>query len=128
MSVRAEIRDGPLTDHDLGADPASAETGAALRFEGIVRRMEQGREILALDYQTYDPMAEQELRRLALDIARRHALHSLTVLHSRGRVRVGETSFLLSVTAAHRAEAIAAVTEFIDRLKRDVPIWKQPVR
>jgi molybdopterin synthase catalytic subunit len=28
------------------------------------------------------------------------------------------------VYALHRAEALAAVGEFIDRMKRDVPIWK----
>jgi molybdopterin synthase catalytic subunit len=27
----------------------------------------------------------------------------------------------------HRAEALAATGEFIDRMKRDVPIWKSPL-
>jgi molybdopterin synthase catalytic subunit len=113
--------------------------GAVVRFEGIIRRseprepvqaggMERGTDdLLALDYQTYDPMAERQLLALSREVAERHALFSLAALHSRGRVAVGEASFVLIIESAHRAEALAAMTEFIDRLKQDVPIWKRPV-
>ncbi|MCG3124322.1 MAG: hypothetical protein GIKADHBN_02780 [Phycisphaerales bacterium] len=119
---------------DVSRPCAPGVVGAVLRFEGIVRRGERSeahggdeRELLALDYQTYDPMAECELRALARQIAEEHALSSLTALHSRGRVAVGEVSFVLIVKSPHRAEAIAAMSAFIDRLKQDVPIWKKPV-
>jgi len=42
-------------------------------------------------------------------------------------VAVGEVSFVLIVESAHRAEALAAMADFIDRLKQDVPIWKRAV-
>lgn len=107
---------------------------ATLRFEGIVRRAERDpeaadaeRDLLALDYQTYDPMAQRELEALAASVAERHGLKSIVALHSRGRVRVGEVSFVLEVAAPHRAESLAAVADFIDRLKQDVPIWKWSV-
>jgi molybdopterin synthase catalytic subunit len=29
------------------------------------------------------------------------------------------------VASSHRKEALALVTEFMDRLKQDVPIWKR---
>jgi molybdopterin synthase catalytic subunit len=51
----------------------------------------------------------------------------MCVEHSRGRVAAGECSFRLRVAASHRPEALRAVEEFIDRMKRDVPIWKTPV-
>lgn len=124
-SRAARDADGPLTP---------GVVGAGLRFEGIVRRAEaseahggEERDLRALDYQTYDPMAERELRALARLIAEQHGLSSLVVLHSRGRVAVGEVSFVLIVESPHRAEAIAALSEFIDRLKQDVPIWKRPI-
>jgi molybdopterin synthase catalytic subunit len=146
--VVARLVDGPLTPaveravllnegwspaRD-GAGPASGAAGAALRFEGIVRRGEpseahggEERALLALDYETYDPMAEQELRSLGREIAEAHRLLSLVALHSRGRVSVGGVSFVLIVESPHRGEALAAMGAFIDRLKRDVPIWKRPV-
>lgn len=103
------------------------DAGASVRFEGIVRRLEAGRELAALLYQIYEPMATREFDRLACDVAQRHSLVSLVAVHSRGRVDVGATSFILEVRAAHRAEAIVALGEFIDRMKQDVPIWKRPI-
>lgn len=143
MMVVAAIVDGPLTPEAraraLHAEPWYALTrgggvGATLRFEGIVRRMEadpdaggRQRDLLALDYQTYDPMAERGLLALAREVAERHGLAGIIALHSRGRVGVGEVSFVLEVAAAHRTETLAAVADFIDRLKQDVPIWKRAV-
>jgi len=138
MNTVALIVDGPITPGVEAAALAGAggggaalvgdgAVGAVLRFEGVVRRIEDGRALQGLEYQTYDQMARQELEALARSIGQRHALSSIVALHSRGRVGVGEASFVLEVMAPHRAEAIAAVDEFINRLKRDVPIWKRPV-
>jgi molybdopterin synthase catalytic subunit len=144
MSITAIIVDGPVTPEveraalgargvDAGGLRRPGDAGAVVRFEGVVRRLEADqasggeRELAALDYQTYDPMAERELSALAGRVAERHGLLSLIVLHSRGRVAVGEVSFVLIVASAHRAEALAASNEFIDQLKRDVPIWKRAV-
>ncbi|MFM7810052.1 MAG: molybdenum cofactor biosynthesis protein MoaE, partial [Planctomycetota bacterium] len=110
---------------------AAARCGADLRFDGVVRRAEgdaaAARDLHALDYEVYEPMASRLLLGLAESIAREHGLASIVALHSRGAVPVGATSFVLRVRSPHRAEAIVAVTAFIDRLKRDVPIWKRPV-
>jgi molybdopterin synthase catalytic subunit len=124
MKIEVSIAEGPLGP----ASPLDApDAGAVVVFEGVVRPREGDQAIAALDYSTYDPMARNMLERLAADVARRYALIALRVEHSRGRVGVGERSFRLAVASAHRGEALAAVEEFIDRLKRDVPIWKAPL-
>lgn len=144
--VLASILQGPLTpDHEnhalLSLQSTSASTplppgtvGSSLRFHGIVRKGEprpdlqnQLHDLIALDYQTYDPMAERQLLALALETAHRHALSAIAALHSRGTVHVGETSFILIIQSPHRAESLAAMAEFIDRMKQDVPIWKRPL-
>jgi molybdopterin synthase catalytic subunit len=150
--VLAFIVDGPLSPEAQAralhahaqawhALTRGGEVGATLRFEGIVRRAEpdfgtasagaagggRERDLLALDYETYDPMAERGLLALAREVAGRHGLAGILALHSRGRVGVGEVSFVLEAAAAHRAETLAAVADFIDRLKQDVPIWKRAV-
>jgi len=107
--------------------PATEQVGATLVFEGIVRANEQGRAIRALSYEAYEPMATNALTELARDILRKHALIAITVEHSRGEVLAGERSFRLAIDSAHRKEALAAMDEFIDRMKRDVPIWKSPI-
>jgi molybdopterin synthase catalytic subunit len=125
MRIHAVIVDGPLAP--ARGEEAAAGAGAVLRFEGIARGDEAGRAIAALEYETYDPMAVNLLRRLAVEMGERHGLIAVRVEHSRGRVPVGACSFRLEIESAHRGPGIAAMTEFIDRMKRDVPIWKRPV-
>lgn len=122
MAVTITIRDGPLP-------PAPGHriegAGGIVVFEGIVRGLEDGREIAALEYSAYEPMAQNVIRGIAADLVKKHGLLAMSVEHSRGRVGVGECSFRLAVWGRHRKEALAAADEFIDRLKSDVPIWKK---
>ncbi|MSR29683.1 MAG: molybdenum cofactor biosynthesis protein MoaE [Phycisphaerales bacterium] len=143
MIAVAEIVDGPIDAEALsqvlasqrwrgGSATSAGRIGATVRFDGIVRRMEPGadgddRPLRALDYETYDPMAQRELLTLAQRTLETHALQRIAAIHSRGRVRVGETSFVLIIEAPHRAQALSAMSSFIDELKRDVPIWKRPI-
>ena len=122
------IVDGPLRDQG-GPErmPSSSGAGAVLTFLGVVRADEHGRRISALDYQTYEPMAQKQMRDLIAALITKHGVTRISVWHSRGRVPVGATSFRLMIEAPHRKEALAAMDEFIDRLKSDVPIWKSPV-
>ncbi|MCB9846534.1 MAG: molybdenum cofactor biosynthesis protein MoaE [Phycisphaeraceae bacterium] len=125
MTVRVSISEGPLPAPGEAAEVPGA--GADLLFHGLVRAIEDGRPILALEYEAYRPMADRQLERLCREIAERYALLCLECNHSVGRVDVGKCSFRLRVCAPHRAPALGAMGEFIDRLKLDVPIWKRPV-
>ena len=130
MSVVISICPGPLSSERLLASHSASTAhvvGATVVFEGIVRTDEAGRAIRALSYETYEPMASNSLTELAHDILSKHALIAITVEHSRGEVAVGQRSFRLVIESAHRKEALAAMDEFIDRMKRDVPIWKSPI-
>jgi molybdopterin synthase catalytic subunit len=132
MNIRVEFVAGPLPAITQPPD-APGGSGAVVVFEGVVRPHEasaQGggsREIIALDYEAYLPMAKNISLEIARAVADSHALLALEMEHSTGRVRVGERSFRLRIAAAHRREALAAAGEFIDRMKQDAPIWKTPV-
>jgi len=128
-AISVRIIDGPIArmhpPHATGAPHAGI--GATVVFHGLVRAEEDGQPIRALEYEVYEPMASRMLRELAADIAAAHGAGVIGVEHARGEIRVGECSFRLTVGAPHRAEALRAMEEFIDRMKRDVPIWKTPV-
>jgi molybdopterin synthase catalytic subunit len=123
MSVTIRIIDGPLGEPASVLLPAT-QFGAAIVFDGVVRSDEGGRAIRALNYEVYEPMASNMLAELGREVLAKHGLVALLVEHSCGEVPVGQRSFRLTVHALHRAESLAAVGEFIDRMKRDVPIWK----
>jgi len=126
--VHISITDGPVPEAPCGNWRERAiGAGAYLVFEGIVRPLEGIEPIVALEYEAYEPMATRELTRLAHDILARHALAAISVEHSRGRVPAGACSFRLRIWSGHRKEGLAAMDEFIDRMKRDVPIWKRVV-
>ncbi len=125
MRVQASIRSGPLR-HPPPPFPCEG-AGAIVVFEGLVRPLEDGRTIRGLSYEAYEPMAGEMLVAIGEELLRRHGLVALCVEHSKGLVLVGECSFRLQVAGRHRQESLAALGEFIDRLKRDVPIWKTAV-
>ena len=128
MSVTVSIIDGPLGAPVMAPDAAHpGRTGALLVFEGIVRREENGGDIEALAYEAYEPMASLVLEKIAAEMVEKHGLLGLCVEHSRGVVPVGRASLRVTVASAHRAASLAAMAEFIDLLKRDVPIWKKAV-
>jgi molybdopterin synthase catalytic subunit len=124
MRVYVEIVDGPLSPAKLAVGEG---TGAFVVFEGVVRGEEDGKKLEALDYQVYEPMAGKQLESLAIAIVQEFGVLDVAVWHSSGLVKVGEVSFRLVIEGAHRHESLEAVGEFIERMKRDVPIWKKPV-
>jgi molybdopterin synthase catalytic subunit len=119
-----------LSDTPLSVDGTVAEVhddaaGAIATFIGTTRSHSRGREVLHLDYEAYEGMAEQVMADLAEDPKRRHELCAVAIHHRVGRVEIGETSVVVAVSAPHRAAALAACREAIDELKVSVPLWKK---
>lgn len=105
----------------------SAEAGAVATFVGTTRARSRGREVLYLDYEAYEGMAERVMADLSAELQRRHELCAIAIHHRVGRVEIGETSVVIAVSAPHRAAALAACSEAIDELKVSVPLWKKEV-
>jgi len=109
----------------LVAEAKQGEDGAVVVFDGIVRNNSHGRRTLHLDYEAYEEMALNQMRELAQKARTSFAVHHVTVIHRLGRLEVGETSVLIVVASAHRAQAFDACRWLIDTLKTTVPIWKK---
>ena len=125
MTVLASIHSGPL--HQPPRPFPCGGAGAIVLFEGLVRPLENVRTIRGLSYEAYEPMARDMLIAIGEELVRRHGLVAVCVEHSKGLVLVGECSFRLQIAGRHRQESLAAMSEFIDRLKQEVPIWKTAV-
>lgn len=101
------------------------EDGAVVVFDGVVRNNTRGRETLYLDYEAYEPMALKEMDALAAQARSHFGVRHVTIVHRLGRLRIGESSVLIVVASAHRAQAFDACRWLIDTLKKTVPIWKK---
>lgn len=99
--------------------------GAVVVFDGIVRNNTRGRHTLHLDYEAYEEMALKQMNELAAQARERFKVRHVSIVHRLGRLMVGETSVLIVVASAHRAQAYEASRWLIDTLKRTVPIWKK---
>ncbi|MGA7859841.1 MAG: molybdenum cofactor biosynthesis protein MoaE [Terracidiphilus sp.] len=109
----------------LVAASKRGEDGAVVVFDGIVRNNSRGRQTLYLDYEAYEEMAAKQMAELARDARGRFGVRQVTIVHRLGRLEVGETSVLIIVASAHRAQAFEACRWVIDTLKKTVPIWKK---
>ncbi len=121
------LRDAPLSVDEALALVTHEGAGGIVLFVGVVRRQgAQIRSVQRLEYEAYAAMAEERLRAIAGELERAHGAR-IAILHRVGRLSVGEAAVVIAAAAPHRAEAFAACREAIERLKREVPIWKKEV-
>ena len=115
----------PVEAEKLVSAAKQGEDGAVVVFDGIVRNNSRGRQTQYLDYESYEEMALKQMRELAAQARERFGVRHVSIVHRLGRLSVGETSVLIVVASAHRAQAYDASRWLIDTLKKTVPIWKR---
>jgi len=111
----------------LVAAAKSGADGAVVVFEGIVRDNSRGRQTLYLEYEGYEELALKQMRALVGEATERFGVRDAQIAHRLGRLEIGETSVLIVVASAHRAQAFEACRWLIDTLKKTVPIWKKEI-
>jgi MoaE-MoaD fusion protein len=117
--------EGPLDSALVVAEVASEQAGAIATFQGTVRKVSRGREVIALEYEAYSGMAENVMAEIADEVKAKYDLCEVAITHRLGRVEIGETSVVIAVSAPHRQDALAACKDVIDALKQRVPLWKK---
>ncbi len=128
MNRQLLITTAPIDEPALIASRSmSSGMGAAIYFAGVVREIESGSPISAIDYETFSQMAEHQFNLLFDELEKRLPIESVRLVHRIGIVRINEASLWIEVTAPHRHEAFAACQWLIDEMKRVVPIWKKPL-
>ena len=122
IAITREAIDAGRLNREAGHD----ECGAVLTFSGTVRNHHLGRKVTKLAYEAYEPMAEQEMSRITAEcLARWPEVRKIQAVHRFGEMEVGASSIYITVASPHRPEGFAALRFLIDRIKRDVPIWKK---
>jgi molybdopterin synthase catalytic subunit len=99
--------------------------GGTCVFLGTVRNRSDAGEVTSLTYEAWDELAVRRLEEIAGEMLERWPLCRVAILHRTGDLSVGEVSVVVACSAPHRAEAFDGCRHGIERLKRDVPIWKR---
>lgn len=122
-----EITTEPIDVGAVARRVIPRECGATVTLDGYAREWTRGRQTLYLVYEAYAPMALKEMRRLGKEAHDRFEIAHVGIVHRTGRLEIGETSVVISVSAPHRRAAFEACEWAIRELKRTVPIWKKEV-
>lgn len=121
------VTDQPVQLQELVEYVTDPEAGAIATFIGTTRNNNEGRKVIALNYEAYPEMAEKELVRLGDEARQRWNICRMAIVHRIGPVQITEPSVMIAVSAAHREDAFAACRFAIEEIKKSVPIWKKEV-
>ena len=99
--------------------------GAVTSFAGLVRNHNQGRRVLFLEYEAYEPLAVSAMNRIVEEAGAAWPTARLGLHHRTGTLQIGEASIIIVAASPHRADAFAACRYAIERVKQIVPVWKR---
>lgn len=101
------------------------EHGAGVFFLGRVRKRNCGKDVVAVEYDSFVPLAMKTLSTISLEAQARFGMARIEVSHRIGRLNVGEISIAIVVSTAHREESYKISRYVIEEIKTRAPIWKK---
>lgn len=119
------ITQNPLNEIEITETVRKNSNGAVITFLGTTRDFSEGRNVLYLEYEAYQPMAENMLKQIIKEIKDKWDITDMSIAHRVGKLKIGEISLIVAIGSPHRKEAIDATDYAIDRIKKIVPIWKK---
>lgn len=113
-----------LIEH-IKKSPYIEETGAIFTFEGIMRKIGKEKvEKLRISHEN-PQKAQKKLERMVEEIKREHKVKDIALVHFLGEFHPTETLFMVVVAGAHRQETLKALSEIIERTKKEIGFRKE---
>jgi molybdopterin synthase catalytic subunit len=124
---RGDIKVEQVMD-EVRRHPESKRAGAMVTFVGIVREdpvESSGGKVTYLEYEAFEEVAVQKLQELRNELTKREGVVDVSIHHVVDRLRVGEDSLIIVVLGTHRRFVFSVLEEAVERVKKEVPIWKK---
>ncbi len=117
-------------DFDLSTEIAKMRAhnpaiGAVVSFVGLVRDLNEGLQVSAMELEHYPGMTEKSLEMIATQAMQRWNLIDCLIIHRVGALLALDQIVLVAAASAHRGEAFAACEFMMDYLKTEAPFWKK---
>ncbi|MBT2554210.1 molybdenum cofactor biosynthesis protein MoaE [Arthrobacter sp. ISL-5] len=130
--VHAALSAEPISVDQAIAAVESDTAGAVVSFSGVVRNHDGGKPVDRLSYSAH-PTAHQVMADVVAQLVAEHEAAAgaatppvrIWAAHRVGSLEIGEPALVCAVSAAHRGQAFAVCSELVDRIKAQVPIWKE---
>lgn len=110
-----------------GLKKLTDEVGAIAIFVGVVRGKRNDEKVLRLEYEAYEELASKVAEKIIEDAKTKYGIIDACIQHRIGTAKVGGDVMYVLVASKHRAEAFQALSEIVERIKRELPIWKKEV-
>lgn len=113
---------------NLSQLPDYHEAGAVACFVGVVREDPVGEseaKVVRLEYEAYTDVALKRMQEIRDAIKRRPGVIEVSIHHIIDTLKVGEPSLFVAVLGKHRHDVFSALSETVERVKKEVPIWKK---
>ncbi len=122
-----EITDKSIDINKVIASASHSGAGAVNTFIGNIRNTAQGKKVVRLEYEAYEPMAVAEIKKIEVEAKQKWNLLGFAMSHRIGTLIPGETAVVVAVSSKHRKESFEACQFIMDELKKKVPIFKKEV-
>jgi molybdopterin synthase catalytic subunit len=113
---------------DLSQLPEYHKAGAIACFVGVVREdpvQKDDSKVLRLEYEAYTDVALKRMQEIRDAMRTKPGILEVSIHHIIDTLNVGEPSLFVAVLGQHRQEVFSALSETVDRVKKEVPIWKK---
>lgn len=106
-------------------NPSIRKAGAIGTFTGIVRELAGEEKTARLEFEKYEPEASKVLDKIRDEIKQKEGILEVLIHHKTGVIEAGEDIVYIVIASAHRTELFPALSEAIERVKAEAPIWKK---
>ncbi len=110
--------------------PNYGEAGAVASFVGVVREdpvNESDAKVTRLEYEAYREVALKRMEAIRESMRSRPGVIEVSIHHVIDTLSVGEPSLFVAVLGKHRQDVFPVISETVERVKKEVPIWKKEV-
>ena len=125
MAIFVQTEDFDLSSEVAKLRANNPAVGAVVSFVGVVRDLNDGLDVHAMELEHYPGMTEKALSQIVAQANQRWALMDALVIHRVGALLPLDQIVLVAVASAHRGEAFAACEFIMDYLKTEAPFWKK---
>ncbi len=104
------------------------DAGAIASFVGVVREdpvRESNAKVVRLQYEAYTEVALKTMEQIRSEMKKRPGVIEVAIHHIIDELNVGEPSLFVAVLGKHRQDVFPVLAETVERVKREVPIWKK---